>query len=168
MPDFVVPPSFVGISRYSPLWANQTICLTPVTGATGEVYSWQSHFLLAASEPFSQVIDDGLFTSRPLSERYQHCYSSLQCFYSIQLETYRGIYNIGPALLSSAFSFPARAMQKSLVSAPTPLRGQRRCALCTSAFRLSVVWASEARPNYTQTPQWLRRRRKATDLWTSW
>jgi len=60
-----------------------------------------------------------------------------------------------------------KSLQKSLVSAPAPLRGQRRCALCTPAFRLRVVWASEARPNHTQTPQWLRRRRKAIDFWIS-
>lgn len=100
---FVVPPSFAAPLQEQPLWANQTICLLPVHGGyRRSLLLTRGQFLLAASGSFSQAIDYGLYTSRPLSARHQRCYSSLQCFCFIQFITYKGSYNIDRNALSSA------------------------------------------------------------------
>ena len=95
------------------------MCLLPVYGGYRRgLLLTRDQFLLAASGSFSQAIDDGLYTSCPLSARHQHCYSSLQCFCFIQLITYRGIYNIDRIALSSVFHKRIRAWQKSPFAYP--------------------------------------------------
>ncbi len=83
----MVPPSFAALSREQPLWANQTIM--PVACLRGlPARSTLVHCGAISSRSFRIFFTGnnyGLYTGRPLSACYQHCYSSLQGFCDIQI-----------------------------------------------------------------------------------